>query len=518
MLPRRDIEFNTRSIENSLPTEVPIADDITLPELAEPVQREADRRSFLSCPRLSLNLGNIAFQLPSLLNLMSLDGIHPFRSVSSSTKSASPPDSAERSRADRRSRIYAEHTWSATGPSNTGPGSRSEISKEENFSAVPTKFDFSGAQASSDFTPPALGSDGIPGRNFQDIIHAAAQIAANPFQDPPPIDNRIRTPELKPSDPWQFGAAPAAAAATQLSLAGSCSDRRPAPPGTGPRNIGLADPSTFPSSAIATQRPHHNHTNHRRNHLAAAACARPRVVGGQIVTPVQARKVGKLVSGVGSVMSMHAQSEDFSLPDASDEERELRPPPLLVVPRQRSSSRPPPPPPPPQQQQNGGGFCGGRGLRERDTTRRNLFRSSDDGDNDLHGLLRHLGDYGGAGSSSRSSSAAPDPFEEPAGQWSSPLFQGRRSQPETPSTTCRRQSSVLSGLSLTPTALRLAGSSLLRQYGGARSNEDEHSGFSPRQRKVASTHEPLPDSPTLPTVGPQVKMKRWSRRPSRDSF
>lgn len=83
---------------------------IILPETNGQAQVETDRRSFLSCPRLSLNLGNLAVQFPSMLNLMSLDAIHPFRSLSSSTRSEVPPDSGEGSRATKRSSIYAEQT------------------------------------------------------------------------------------------------------------------------------------------------------------------------------------------------------------------------------------------------------------------------------------------------------------------------------------------------------------------------------------------------------------------------
>ncbi len=85
-------------------------DLIMLPESNGQAQVETDRRSFLSCPRLSLNLGNLAVQFPSMLNLMALDAIHPFKSLSSSTKSGSPPDSGESSRVTKRSSIYAEQT------------------------------------------------------------------------------------------------------------------------------------------------------------------------------------------------------------------------------------------------------------------------------------------------------------------------------------------------------------------------------------------------------------------------
>ncbi|KAJ6786851.1 hypothetical protein PWT90_06200 [Aphanocladium album] len=453
-------------------------------EAYEPPPADTDLRSFSSCPRLSLNLGNLAIQLPSMLNLMSLDAIHPFRSLSSSTKSASPPESGEKSRSGRRFSIHAHQAEVASKLSSIRQSwQNTRIEQDHSLSPGINNIDQHSSQAS--------------GRTL-------TSIADNPFQGGGTMDQLASAPpEVRLFDPWQFGGH-----ATQLSLAGSCSPP-PTPVVTtaaaGPRNIGLAlleatgtttSPSPAASSAIAR----------KRLHLGV----RPRAVGGQIVTPVEARKVGKLVAGVvGSVVSMHAQSEDFSLPDASDEERELRPPPLLLVRRQRSRRKGGD-----QQQQQ-------QGLRERDTTRRNLFRSSSSNEeNDLHGLLRDLGD-GNRSSSSSSSNAGmlpANPFEtedRPA-PWSPLLHPGSGhgpSQPETPSS--RRHSLVLSQLLITPTALRLAGSPMTRQRG---ERGEEHLGCSPRQRKAASTYEPLPDSPTLPAVGPQVRMRRASQRPSYGSL
>ncbi|OAA77929.1 hypothetical protein LEL_04752 [Akanthomyces lecanii RCEF 1005] len=431
-------------------------DLIMLPESNGQAQVETDRRSFLSCPRLSLNLGNLAVQFPSMLNLMALDAIHPFKSLSSSTKSGSSPDSGESSRATKRSSIYAEQTETTRILFPLGRGSQNQTIDQ----------DFS-------FPFPALHS--IDRHNFQDgsSSHPAMQIADNPFRDTA-VYNGVQTTEANPSaSSWEerSGRAPTE----------RCHSVERNPPVAGaPRNVGL-----FPSSSAIAQRLHR----------------RARAVGGHhqqtvTVTPVGARKVGKLVvagaagvGGAGSVMSLHAQSEDFALPDASDEERELRPPPLHVV-RQRTSTA--------------------GGLRERDTTRRNLFRSSnDDGEDDWHGLLRHLGDVASASSSAAAAALENEERQRPA-PWS-PLYAGR--QPETPST--RRQSSVLSNLSMTPTALESTGSPRLSQRAQA---EEERSGLSPRQRKVASTYQPLPDSPTLPIVGPQFRIRRFSRRASHGSI
>ncbi|KAM3502119.1 hypothetical protein MY11210_009166 [Beauveria gryllotalpidicola] len=411
-----------------------------LPSIPGPdglVQAGPDRRSFLSCPRLSLNLGNIALQLPSMLNL---DGIHPFRSSSSSTRSGSPPEAEGTGCAARRSSVYAEKTKPVPIPNTFTLNTQTQRTKREFFLL------------------PAVND--IDQFSRQEIsTHTTRQIAAHhPFQDTA-IYNRPATPEAGP-----------------LGLRGhTCGagsrNRRDGSPVTVPTNAGLVQPSR--NSAVAKRL--HQHLDYQHQH----------VVGGEIVTPVAARKVGKLVAGA-SVVSMHAaQSEDFALPDAADEERALRPPPLHVV-RQRPHA------------------AGGRGLRERDTTRRNLFRSSNDDDdnNDLRGLLRHLGD-------ARETRPAPwSPLRYPGGGGSS----SSDSQPETPET--RRQSSVLSHLSITPTALRLG----LTMRGRGEESEEEHSGLSPRQRKVAATHQPVPDSPTLPVVGPQVKIRRSSRRASHGSL
>ncbi|KAJ4145134.1 hypothetical protein LMH87_003993 [Akanthomyces muscarius] len=326
-----------------------------------------------------------------------------------------------------------------------------------------------------DFSFPFPALHSIDRHNFQDgsSSHPALQIADNPFRDTA-VYNGVQTTEANPSaSSWEERSG---RARTER-----CHSVERNPPVAGaPRNVGL-----FPSSSAIAQRLHR----------------RARAVGGHhqqtvTVTPVGARKVGKLVvagaagvGGAGSVMSLHAQSEDFALPDASDEERELRPPPLHVV-RQRTSTA--------------------GGLRERDTTRRNLFRSSnDDGEDDWHGLLRHLGDVASASSSAAAAALENEERQRPA-PWS-PLYAG--SQPETPST--RRQSSVLSNLSMTPTALESTGSPRLSQRAQA---EEERSGLSPRQRKVASTYQPLPDSPTLPIVGPQFRIRRFSRRASHGSI
>ncbi len=109
------------------------ANFIVLPETDGLAQAETDRRSFLACPRLSLNLGNIAIQFPSMLNLMSLDAIHPFRSLSSSTKSASPPGSGESTRAARRSGIYGGQTVTAPVPYSLGRGSQNERTNQGSY-------------------------------------------------------------------------------------------------------------------------------------------------------------------------------------------------------------------------------------------------------------------------------------------------------------------------------------------------------------------------------------------------
>ncbi|EJP69870.1 uncharacterized protein BBA_00739 [Beauveria bassiana ARSEF 2860] len=404
------------------------------------VQAGPDRRSFLSCPRLSLNLGNIALQLPSMLNLMTLDGIHPLRSLSSSTRSGSPPEAEDTGCAARRFSVYAERT--------------EPVSISNTFT-----LDSQTQRTDQGFFPLPAGN-GINRFSRQDVsTHTTRQIATqHPFQDTA-IYNRSATPE---AGPWGLRG--------HTSAAGSCNGRDGSNV-TVPTRTGLTRPPR--SMAVATRL--HQHLDYQHQH----------VVGGEIVTPVAARKVGKLVAGA-SVVSMHAaHSEDFARPDVADEERALRPPPLHVV-RQRPHA------------------AGGRGLRERDTTRRNLFRSSnDDNDNDLRGLLRHLGD-------ARETRPAPwSPLRYPGGGGGS---SSSDSQPVTPET--RRQSSVLSHLSITPTALRLG----LAMRGRDEESEEEHSGLSPRQRKVAATHQPVPDSPTLPVVGPQVKMRRSSRRASHGSL
>ncbi|KAK8147207.1 hypothetical protein G3M48_002005 [Beauveria asiatica] len=413
---------------------------VSIPEPDGLLQAEPDRRSFLSCPRLSLNLGNIALQLPSMLNLMTLDSIHPFRSLSSSTRSGSPPEAEGTRCAARRSSVYAEQTKPVPLANTFTLGSQTQ-------------------QTAQGFSLSPAGND-IDQFSRQDVsTHRTRQIAAHqPFQDTA-IFNRPATPE---AGPWGLRG--------RTSAAGSCKGHDGSPV-TVPTNTGLAHPPR--SMAVATRL---HHLDYQHQH----------VVGGELVTPVAARKVGKLVAGA-SVVSMHAaHSEDFALPDVADEERALRPPPLHVV-RQRPHA------------------AGGRGLRERDTTRRNLFRSSndDDDDNNLRGLLRHLGD-------ARETRPAPwSPLRYPGGGSSS-----SDSQPATPET--RRQSSVLSHLSITPTALRPG----LAVRGRGEEREEEHSGLSPRQRKVAATHQPVPvpDSPTLPVVGPQVKMRRSSRRASHGSL
>ncbi|OAA49784.1 hypothetical protein BBO_01419 [Beauveria brongniartii RCEF 3172] len=411
---------------------------VSIPEPDELLQAEPDRRSFLSCPRLSLNLGNIALQLPSMLNLMTLDGIHPFRSLSSSTRSGSPPGAEGTGCAARRSSVYTEQTKPVPLANTLTLGSQTQRTTQ------------------GFFLSPA-GND-IDQFSRQDVsTHATRGIAANqPFQDTA-IFNRPATPK---AGPWGLRG--------HTSAAGSRNGRDGSSV-TLPTNTGLAQPPR--SMAVATRL--HQHLDYQHQNVA----------GGEIVTPVAARKVGKLVAGA-SVVSMHAaHSEDFALPDVADEERALRPPPLHVV-RQRPHA------------------AGGHGLRERDTTRRNLFRSSNDDDNNnLRGLLRHLGD-------ARETRPAPwSPLRYPGGGSSS-----SDSQPATPET--RRQSSVLSHLSITPTALRLG----LAVRGRGEEREEEHSGLSPRQRKVAATHQPVPDSPTLPVVGPQVKMRRSSRRASHGSL
>lgn len=342
---------------------------------------------------------------------------------------------------------------------------------------------------SIDFSPdfPALHS--IDRQNCQEgsSIHPALQIADNPFQDTAVCNGDHITAAGPSASSWGHWGELSGRAQTERC--NGANRNAPVAAAAAPRNVGL-----FPSSSAIAQRLHR----------------RPRAVGGhyqEIVTftPVGARKVGKLVvagaaagvGGAGSVVSLHAQSEDFALPDASDEERELRPPPLRVV-RQRKSST----------------TMTTGGLRERDTTRRNLFRSSssnDDGEDDWQGLLRHLGDVASSSPPSATTAVALEKEEQlrPA-PWS-PLYAG--SQPETPST--RRQSSVFSSLSMTPTALGSTGSPRLSQRARA---EEEHSGLSPRQVKAASTYQPLPDSPTLPTVGPQFRMRRFSRRSSHGSI
>lgn len=412
--------------------------EVTLTEPQDTLQVETDRRSFLSCPRLSLNLGSFAMQFPSMLNLMTLDGIHTLISLSSSTKSGSPPDTGENRRPSGRSGIYAQQADTERTLSTLSRDSPNQRAKPDLSSASPAVHD-------------------IDRHRFQDghgEAHTAMPIADNPFQDTSPYYHHVvSTTE--------------ASSSAEASWGFTDVDSHPHVTAA-PKHIGLALPPSPPprhSSAIARRR--------LRHHLAHEA---------QVVTPVAARKLGVLVAGgaCSSVLSLRAaaaHSEDFALPDAADEERALHPPPLHV-PRRR---------PFPQST--------GRGLRERDTTRRNLFRSSsDDADDAWRGLLRHLGD-----------GLLPLPDEDRPAPWSPLRRRGSDSLPATPSP--RRQSSVLSHLSITPTALRLAGSFIPGD-----DDEEQRSGFSPRQRKVASTHLLMPDSPTLPTVGPQVRMRRFSRR------
>ncbi|OAA66041.1 hypothetical protein ISF_03879 [Cordyceps fumosorosea ARSEF 2679] len=391
-------------------------------------QGEPDRRSFLSCPRLSLNLGGIALQFPSMLNLVALDGIHPFRSLSGPAKSASPPGATDKSRVARRSGVYAQQTEVASGLDTLHLGSPNQKAKQDYH-----------------FSSPAVHYNDR--RRLQDGTE-------NPSQDT--ASSSIAHP-YRPATS-QASSSPSAGSSWDLGRRRWCNTTNSGDgDGRGvadnnaaaaPRNFGPAATSHPGISAVAVRR-------RLRQHLAYDFGS---------VTPVAARRVGTLVAG-RSVASLHAESEDFALPDAAEEERVLRPPPLQV-PRRRP---------------------GGGGLRERDTTRRNLFRG--DGEDDWRGLLRHLGDGVADGS------PPPPPLPAP---WA-PLRLD--DQPTTPSR--HRRSSMLSHLSMTPTALRLVGSPC-----GQDDEEEEggvHSGFSARQRKVASTYQPLPDSPTLPVVGPQKK-------------
>lgn len=419
-----------------------------------------NRRSFLSCPRLSLNLGNITIQLPSMLNLAALDGLQALRSSSSSSK-ADPllitdkhSDTAD---------VYTEGKATATSiPSESRIDGSHDKSPASRYSIGDPKF--YSQYTSRDFelsTPPLRVAKSHselrrhPTALSTPIYHKAAKLVENPFQD---SDDHKKFPAID-SNQIDFPYNELDARVVPPLSAGSRSANTIP---VSPRNIGCKTPG----SAIAKR-------------LAR------RAVGGQIVTPVGARKVGMLVAGEGSVMSMHAQSEDFALPDFSDEERALRPPPLQVR-RQRSRGK-------------------GKGLRERDTTRRNLF-SSNDGDDDVNGLLRHLGDDGAVSSDAIEDDEQPSP-------WSSLYGSGHNIVPATP--TMRRRSSVPSSSALTPSALRIVTSPLLTRRA---KHDEEQSGFSPRQRKTASVYQPLPDSPTLPTVGPQVKLKRASRCLSHDSL
>ncbi|EGX91812.1 hypothetical protein CCM_05969 [Cordyceps militaris CM01] len=429
--------------------------EVTLTEPQDTLQVETDRRSFLSCPRLSLNLGSFAMQFPSMLNLMTLDGIHTLISLSSSTKSGSPPDTGENRRPSGRSGIYAQQADTERTLSTLSRDSPNQRAKPGIFPASPTKFCWRThlTKPTLDLSSASPAVHDIDRHRFQDghgEAHTAMPIADNPFQDTSPYYHHVvSTTE--------------ASSSAEASWGFTDVDSHPHVTAA-PKHIGLALPPSPPprhSSAIARRR--------LRHHLAHEA---------QVVTPVAARKLGVLVAGgaCSSVLSLRAaaaHSEDFALPDAADEERALHPPPLHV-PRRR---------PFPQST--------GRGLRERDTTRRNLFRSSsDDADDAWRGLLRHLGD-----------GLLPLPDEDRPAPWSPLRRRGSDSLPATPSP--RRQSSVLSHLSITPTALRLAGSFIPGD-----DDEEQRSGFSPRQRKVASTHLLMPDSPTLPTVGPQVRMRR----------
>lgn len=439
-------------------------------DAVDPEPPAGDRRGFFSCPRLSLNLGNIAIQLPSLLNMKSFDGVHASHSLSASSKSGSPATSVANSDIARKS---SERT-----PSTTVPvPARVSLQKNSSEKAkLVQSWDTPSTTPTADLarlfvrvddasTHPLGHAAGLP----NEPSHQAMQITDNPFQDGA-IYDRARIPEARPCA-LEHGSSHAAQPSPP---AASCSNANTSNgAGAAPRNIGLA--TLTPGSAIVRQ----SVADHRR-----------RAVGGQVVTPVEARKLGKLVAGMGSVVSMHAQSEDFALPDSSDEERELRPLPLQVR-RQRSRSR-----------------GGTGGLRERDTTRRNLFSSNDPTEEDVNGLLRHLG--GG----DPALLSGPFDDDEQASPWS-PFYQGHSGhQPSTPSAR-RRRSSVPSSMSLTPTQLRAASSPLLAT--GA-NGQEEHSGLSPRLRKTASTYQPLPDSPTLPVVGPQVKIKRASRCLPHDSL
>lgn len=473
IIPREPVLARQDSAASEIPAYADMMDtetniDATSPPSSEREEMEVNRKSLLSCPRLSLNLGSIAMQLPSMLQLINFDGIHSFRSRSNSTVSTSLSTSE-----------LIRHVPAniATGIASVH-GSR-EVSSEnymltllaEGVDNYPPCQPGTASVASStlDLDRP----DELDGEANHGNSNNATCITNTQFEG----DSILSSSEVQQAEPPPMALANRAA---QGSPTESCSIIDMATLAV-PQIFGL-DRQQATDRTIANQPPRRR-TGHR-------------VVGGQLVTAVDACRIPQLVAGEtrSAVLSMRAHSENFELPDVSDEERELRPPPLFVS-RQRQRSE--------------GRSC----LRQRDTTRRNLF-SSNGGEDDVDGLLRHLGDSNG--DAGLLSPASPED-EEGLSSWS-PFYYSENKPILQTTRSIRSQSSAPNLATPTSSTRRLAISPLRTRTHREQRGDEEHSGFSPRPRQTASTYLPLPDSPTLPAVGPQVRIKQGLVSLSNDAF
>ncbi|OAQ98356.1 hypothetical protein LLEC1_04965, partial [Akanthomyces lecanii] len=200
---------------------------MAITKIDEPAPSETVGRSFLSCPRLSLNLGNLAIPFPSMFHLMSLDTIHPFRSLSNSTKSGSPPDSGESSRATEKSSIYAQQNETTSIPFPLSRGSQNQRRNQDFPSASPA--------------PQILDR-----HNVQDDSSSlrALQIADNPSQDAVARNGAQITEMNSSARSWEESC--------DRAQTERCSSVEHHPPvAAAPRNVGL-----FPSSSAIAQRLH----------------------------------------------------------------------------------------------------------------------------------------------------------------------------------------------------------------------------------------------------------------------
>lgn len=463
IIPREPVLARKDSATSELPAYADMIDtqkniDTTLLPSSKRGQPEVNRNSLLSCPRLSLNLGSIAMQLPSMLQLINFDGIHSFRSPSNSTVSTFQSTSES----------YTHVPANIATGNASGQGSREESSENHMLTLLAEGVDnYPTCQpGTASVAPSVIDPDG-PAEPDGEANHGNSDTATRSTNTQFEDESNFSNSEVQQAEPPPMALGNHA---VQGSPAESCSSIDIA---------ALAVPQTFgldqqhPTDLAFAHQPPRRRIGHR-------------VVGGQLVTAVSTSRVPQLVAGEmrSAVMSMHAHSENFELPDVSDEERELRPPPLFVH-RQRRRSE--------------GRSC----LRQRDTTRRNLF-SSNDGEDDVDGLLRHLGDSNG--DDGLLSPVSPED-EEGLSPWS-PFYYSDNNHILRVTPSIRSQSSAPNLATPTSSARRLAISPLRTRTHREQRGDEEHSGFSPRPRQMASTHLPLPDSPTLPAVGPQVRIKQ----------